>query len=711
MIRSMFGRLCELLKHCQLRLLLIGVILESCVVCSSGQIKPVSCRSDNHTSQYKHCRLALPGGVAGMECFGKFHSQGLITCHWRRGAAREEQAKFTLVIRQKKDRYCRVYKTTEDTLTNIRVFKHNLTVEVLEQIGSECSKDIVTTHYNNLLRCGPPRRVTFRRHSHGWVNVGAQWSPDDAKVITSVCVRHKEVTDHRDYPHRHDDGQWHQTCCQGAAGCHLAGVKGLPVLEVQVACEINDKCSQCPWSHVYTLPPELTSPPLGLHVMENKMADRGGQRIISLTWTFLEGHDGFNVSVAKVSGEPPREVLSVPRPPIRLLLSNSAFQVHVSAFNNVSVSPAANITVMPPRDDDSVSDDGGRLSVRVHNQTTFTVVWKDDLVKKYKCFCLEWSATHGPHPPKLFYKSFYEEVINFWTLFDIPERLRAYTSYDVWLHVRDQQQTCNLKQVNNSQEATYAKARFYFREGSPVSAPSNVSVVSVTSSSLELRWSSISQENRRGFLLGYVIHYAEDRELERSKTQGFISRHITVGLRVHNYTLEGLRSGVAYRVQVSGFTRCGPGIRSAARLVETRRGGSINLAVLLTISTLVLMTAMLVTPLLRSRAKVVFWPNIPNPERSKSMQKLGAPTQPLLQRVETLKLEECIVDRLLVVELRVPPSKCQQSACCRSAAVDEASVVSSHDAPLAAPFSGYTSLDVIQQLMMGKEGALTRKAM
>lgn len=82
-----------------------------------------------------------------------------------------------------------------------------------------------------------------------------------------------------------------------------------------------------------------------------------------------------------------------------------------------------------------------------------------------------------------------------------------------------------------------------------------------------------------------------------------------------------------------------------------------------------------------------------------------------LQRIETLKLEECIVERLLVVELRAPPSKCQQSACGRSAAVDEASVASCHDAPLAAPFSGYTSLDVIQQLMMGQEGVLTRKTM
>ncbi|XP_049593223.1 protein sidekick-2 isoform X2 [Syngnathus scovelli] len=692
MIGTVLGRMCELLRHCHLLLLLTGVFLDPCVVCSLGQIQPESC-GNYDISIYEPCRLALPGGVAGLECYGKTHIPGLLTCQWRRGAAEEREANVTLIIRQKKGKFCKMYKIKDDemkdTLSNIQVFERNLTVEVLEQVGSECSKDVFTAPYSSLLRCGPPQHVTFRRHSDGHVDVSAQWSQDDAKVVTSFCVRHKEVTDHQ------DDGNWRQVCCQGAAGCHLAGVKGSPVLEVQVACQISNKCSQCPWSHVYMLPPELTRPPLNLHVVENKMADKGGQRMISLTWMFAEEHDGFNVSLAKVSGEPPLEVLSVTRPPITLLLSNSAFHVYVNAFNNVSVSPSASITLMPPHGDDN-GRDGGRLSVRVHNQMSFSVLWKDDLVRKYKCFCLEWSATYGPYPPNVSYKSFHEEGNNFWTVVDISEQLQAYTSYDVWLHVRGQQQTCNLKRVNNSQEVTYAKTRFYYLEGSPASAPSNLSVVSVTSSSLELRWSAISPEDRRGFLLGYVIHYAEDWQPERN---------ISVGPLVHKYTLKGLRNRAAYRVQVSGFTRAGQGVRSAARMVETQHGISSNLTALVIISTLVVVTALLGSQFLR-RAKVVFWPNIPNPEKSKSMQKFNAPTHLLLQPIDSLELEEeCIATNLLVVELRAPTSSHGLST-----AVDDQSAANSHDPPpLAACFSGYTSLDVIQQLMMmGGEGTLTR---
>ncbi|XP_077442360.1 interleukin-31 receptor subunit alpha isoform X2 [Vanacampus margaritifer] len=683
MIRSILGRRNEIGKNCQFLLLLAGGILYPCVVYSTRQMKPVSCRSDNYPSKYKHCNAsALQGGV---DCFVKPHQEGLLTCQWRHEAAKEKQANFTLVVRQKEDKFCQVYKPMSNTLTGIPVFEDNLTVEVLLQNGSNCSKTNVTTHHDNLLRCGPPHHVTFRRYSDSRVNVSARWSSDDTKVIAAVCVRYKEVTDH----HRHDDGRWRQVCCQGAP-CHLAGLKGSPVLEVQVACNISDKCAQCPWGHVCTLPPELTQPPLSLHVVENKMADKGGQRIISLTWTFSEAHDGFNVSVAKASGEPSQQVFTVARPAITLLLSTSVFRVHVYAFNNVSLSPAAGITLTPPHED----DDGGRLSVRVHNQTSFSVLWKDDLVRKYNCFCLEWSATCGPRPPNLSYEAFYEDVNNNWTLVDIPERLRAFVSYDVWLHVRDERETCDLKQVNNS-EATYATARFYFLEGTPDSAPPNFSVVSATSSSLELRWSAILPENRRGFLLGYLIYYADNRQPERN---------IRVEPWRHNYTLEGLRSGTAYRIQVSGFTRVGPGNRSVAMVVETRIGGSLNRTALLTISILVLLTAMLATPFLR-RAKVVFWPNIPNPDKSKSMQSLNAHTHLLLQPVDSLKPEECDVASLLVVELRAPPSKRQQSARGRSAAAEEQSAANSHDPLLAAPFSGYTSMDVIQQLMMmGEEG-------
>ncbi|XP_077353674.1 uncharacterized protein LOC144002359 isoform X2 [Festucalex cinctus] len=714
----MLGRLNEILKNCQFLLLLTGGILYPCVVCSTGQMKRVPCASDNYPSKYEHCNAStLQGGV---DCFGTYHLKGLLTCQWGRGEAK--QANVTLVVRQKKvwlknDKFCQVYKPVSNPLTDIPVFEDNLTVEVLEQVGSNCSKYNFTEHFNNLLRCGPPHRVTFRRYPANRVDVSARWSEEDTKIVASVCVRYKEVTDHHGYAHRHDDGLWQQVCCQGAT-CHLPGVKGSPVLQVQVACNVSDKCSQCPWGHVYTLPPELRQPPLNLHVVENKMADKGGQRIISLTWTFSEVRASFKVSVAKASGEPPEQVFTVARPPVTLLLSTSVFRVHVSAVNNVSVSPAASITLMPPHGQSSgcrpfwphvshlvnvTEDDDSRLSVRVHNQTSFSVLWKDDLVRKYNCFCLEWSATFGPRPTHRSYESFYEDVNNNWTLVDIPERLRAFTSYDVWLHVRDEQDTCNLKRVNNS-EATYARARFYFLEGTPARAPPNFSVASATSSSLELRWSAISQEDQCGFLLGYVIYYTEDRQPERN---------IRVEAWRRNYTLEGLRSGTVYQVQVSGFTRVGPGNRSATLVVETQSGASLNRTVLLTISILVVLTAMLATPFLR-RAKVAFWPNIPNPEKSKSMQRLNAPTRLLLQSAaDSLKLEECDAVSLLVVELRAPPAppRRQQSARGRSAAVvEEQSAANSHDPLLAAPFSGYTSMDVIQQLMMmsGEGGRSTR---
>ncbi|XP_061658238.1 uncharacterized protein LOC133491257 isoform X3 [Syngnathoides biaculeatus] len=437
---------------------------------------------------------------------------------------------------------------------------------------------------------------------------------------------------------------------------------------------------------------ELTKPPLNLHAVEDKMADARGRRRISLTWTFSEECDGFRVSVGKASGEPPLEVLDVTRPPVALLLSGSDFRVHVEAFNNVSASPAAGVALTAPRVAD---DDGGhaKLRVSVHNRTSFSVFWQDDLVSEYSCFSLEWRATDGSRPPNASYESFYENANNFWTLVDIPEPLRPYTGYVVRLHVRDRHPPCNLKRVNNSQEATYATARFYFLEGSPVSAPANVSMAPVTSSSAEVSWSPVRREDRRGFLLGYVIYYAEDRQPEKN---------VSVGRQVRSYILEGLRSGAVYQIQVSGLTRVGPGVRSAPTLLETRREGFFDLTALLIASTLVVLAAMLASLLFKSRAKAVFWPTIPNPAKSRSMQKLNGPTQLLLQT--TLKLEECDRASLLVVEPRAPPSVR------RSAAVDDEPGVATSRGPPAAPSGGYTSLDVIQQMMMMMTTATTTHA-
>ncbi|XP_057675242.1 oncostatin-M-specific receptor subunit beta isoform X2 [Corythoichthys intestinalis] len=594
-------------------------------------------------------------------------------------------------------RHCKLYKNLKDTITDILVYQNeNMTAEIFEQVGSKCSKDILNATIRNLMRCGPPAHVTFKRHSEGRVNVNAQWSLDDAKLIESVCVRHREAAGHQLYGH----GHWRQTCCQSATGCHLADIMASPVLEVQVACNVSKTCSQCPWGHLYTLPPALTRPPENLHVVEDKMADTGGQRMISLTWMFSEAHDGFNVSVAKASGEGDPENVSVLRPPVTLLLSASVFYANVSAFNSVSESPVSSITLTPQNEDANDEDDdnnGSQLKVLVHNQTSFSVSWADNLVRNYECFCLEWGTTYGPHPPYSSYKSFYKKkgTKNVWTLVDIPDKLQKYTSYDVQLLVRDQIPPCNLKKVNNSLEFTRARTRFYFQEGSPASSPTNITVVSNTSSSLTLHWSPIPQVDRRGFLLGYVIYYAELEQLETN---------VTVGPRFCNYTLEGLRSQAVYRIQMSGLTRAGSGVRSAIIMVETRHAGLSNHTALIIAFTFVMLASMLTFPLIR-RAKVVFWPQIPNPEKSRSMQKLSAPTQLLLQPVDTLTLEEHDALSLLIVELRVPPPENSRSVRGLCATVDEQRAANSHDFPVA---SGYTSLDVIQQLMKIRDEGRSR---
>lgn len=43
----------------------------------------------------------------------------------------------------------------------------------------------------------------------------------------------------------------------------------------------------------------------------------------------------------------------------------------------------------------------------------------------------------------------------------------------------------------------------------PVAAPANISGPRVTLDSAALQWSSIPEEDARGFLRGYVIHYNE----------------------------------------------------------------------------------------------------------------------------------------------------------------------------------------------------------
>lgn len=109
--------------------------------------------------------------------------------------------------------------------------------------------------------------------------------------------------------------------------------------------------------------------------------------------------------------------------------------------------------------------------------------------------------------------------------------MEPYRRYTLTVHVRPDRDSCNMKRVNNS-ESTYGSTQFYFMEGcksprlcsiviiinnnlfdlcssAPVGAPANVSSYNVTLDSAALQWSSIPEEDARGFLLGYVIYYTE----------------------------------------------------------------------------------------------------------------------------------------------------------------------------------------------------------
>lgn len=101
-----------------------------------------------------------------------------------------------------------------------------------------------------------------------------------------------------------------------------------------------------------------------------------------------------------------------------------------------------------------------------------------------------------------------------------------------------------MKHINNS-ESTYGQLHFYFIEGSksqaphlflqiiiflltkqsdflvcfkaPLSGPTNISTNNVTQNSMVLQWSSIPEDNLRGFLLGYMINYTAYQKETQSK--------------------------------------------------------------------------------------------------------------------------------------------------------------------------------------------------
>ncbi|KAA8584341.1 hypothetical protein FQN60_008126 [Etheostoma spectabile] len=226
---------------------------------------------------------------------------------------------------------------------------------------------------------------------------------------------------------------------------------------------------------------------------------------------------------------------------------------------------------------------------------------------------------------------------------DMPKPLEPYKRYNITLHTRPNKATCNMRHVNNS-ESTYGSTQFYFIEGSPVSAPTNISSYTVTLNSVLLQWSSIPEEDIRGFLLGYIIYYTEYNPGGTST-----ERNISVDPTLNSYELGDLKGGTAYKVQISGFTQAGAGVRNTESIFKTKSGGFSNFSGVTVFA--VGATVLIFGSVIIKRAKVILWPSIPNPGKSNALQKIIGPCElELLESINALKAEEWDTYSLQIVE-------------------------------------------------------------
>ncbi|KAK2888051.1 leukemia inhibitory factor receptor isoform X1 [Channa argus] len=595
---------------------------------------PVNGTSDTckeKLSMYQHCSFH-PDGVRDLDCF-KLQKTKFSNCVWKAGEHTSKKT-HTLLIQQvretNKPPHCKEYENLNEASASVTLYsKGNITAEVFENSGTtNCTKAVFRGNLSCLIRCSPPKNVSFIRHS-GKLDIDVTWNQKDLNV-ESYFVRYKAL----------GSPLWNESAVKSESKnrCTVENLNTSLIYFVQIHCVKITNCPHYPWSETYTVPPELTTKPEIVGFEVNDMKENGKQQLF-LSWKFSaeQLHDKYNVSVGKAPEEPPLEHIITTQPEIRLILSYSDFHLSVRAVNNASTSPAASKTV-PQRQDMSRFGDG-RLNVTVHNKMSFTVHWKDDLIKTYVCYSVEWRRKGH----RAVHKSFFQADHNYWNSSTLPEPLEPYKRYTITLHKRPNKDTCNMKRVNNS-ESTYGSTQFYLTEGTPVSAPANISSHNVTVSSVVLEWLPILEEDIRGFLLGYTIHYM--------KYPGGTERNITVDPTSKSYKVRDLESGTAFQVQISGFTRAGAGVRSTPSLFKTNNKGYVGISLSRIIPAFAVgITILIFGPSIIKRTKVIVWPSVPNPGNSNTMQKIKRTCElELLESINTLKVEEWDTNSLQIVE-------------------------------------------------------------
>ncbi|XP_026110489.1 interleukin-31 receptor subunit alpha-like isoform X1 [Carassius auratus] len=537
-------------------------------------------------------------GVSDLACYIKYiKNQRMSFCEWTGNMS----TSYTLYTIQRKCSCIAVHQK-DNIWTSIDfrvVLQWNVTAHVIAT-----SKDQSSCTYKNfsgipsmMTMCGPHSTITHKRSS-GNLTVLVEWG-NEKQDIKSFLVKYREFNTTR----------WkEQQSIDNKKGILLNLTPSLQY-ELQTQCVSNEKCVHCPLSKVIIVPPELIdAPSIQLETQDHQhLSISPGQRKVVVKWEYAnsEAVDNYSVTVRKVSGEPSnRDSFSTKDSSLTLVLSYSAYNISIKALNHAGSSPVSSITIEQM---DEWRDMFGPFTVNITSNNSFSLSWSSS--DSSVCYSVEWWAK-GQRPA---FRPFYLQMQKEKTV-KTESIFRPYARYYFFLHVRPYIDTCNMKNVNGS-ETTRGTAQTYFIEGSPISAPGNVSTLNITQHSSVITWSPVSEEDLRGFLLGYYIYLTEDNNETSFK----------VDPSVNSYELQNLESNSVYRVQLSAFTAAGEGERSDYTHFVTNPPdftalNSIIAAVVVGI--IILLLAVHFSIRLLHRAKKLLWPSIPNPENSNAVQKI-----------------------------------------------------------------------------------------
>ncbi|XP_030209123.1 protein sidekick-1 isoform X2 [Gadus morhua] len=574
------------------------------------------CSLEHQPSSYELSATNQDG--LNFECFGK---------NVQRGKKIEWYCSFTSMNDSSENSYVGTYVSIQEKRT--KWYQHNNSAKpmTLKDV-SIYKKDNMTVHVFDKDNCtkasfrGVPKQLTnvsFLRLSRRLM-VNMTWRPEDEGYIKKYDLRYRVL----------NSVFWNESQSTERNKGSVEHLDPSLSYEVEIRCSPIDFCPKCSWSPPYLFPPELTVPPVILNVEDSDVAGQNGHRLLLIRWNYpsRELVKGYSVKVEKASGEGPSDRIPTDQMELRLIVSYSAYQLQITASNNFSTSPAAHRTVPARRYRDGA---GGRLNVTFHSNMSLSLSWSDSVAPKpIVCYSVELSGHK-----KQYYVFYLNNASH--QLIRLKEPLEPYQMYDITLHIRPYNNTCNIKRINNS-ESTYGSLQAYFREGTPVSAPTNISRSNVTLTSMVLTWRPVPVEDLQGHLLGYTLHYKETGPQNTSTP-----RNTTVDPTVVSQELVGLESGTVYTVQIAAFTSAGAGVKSSASYFGTSSQGLpfLHEAVKNTLITCsVLIGIILFGSRLLKRAKRSFWPNVPNPGTSSAIQRMVKSYE-----LEPLKLtilrEEC----------------------------------------------------------------------